>query len=171
MGYIVDSVADRILAVDWAGPLTRTRSRAALMREYLRRSAWWAQAVPGAEWPFYDIAATVDPSVRADPAVVARVRIHLDRSLQGVMVQRTAEWALHFAALLESGRPLPAVQPSAANPFEPLILMFERGGGFRLGSGYAIEVDTAALRPGALAENLFDRPLIDPARLDDLDVS
>ena len=169
MGNVVNAVADRILAVDWSGPLTRTRSRAALMREYLRRSAWWAQAGNGAEWPFYDIASTVDPSVRADPAVVQRVLAHLDRSRQGVLVQRAAEAALHFAALRESGRPLPAVPASAADPFEPLVAMFERGGGFRLGGGTLIEVDTAGLPKGTLAQNLVEAPYVDMNHLDELD--
>lgn len=169
MGDIVNALADRVLAVNWSAPFTRTRSRAALMREYLRRSAWWAQAVGAADWPFFDIAATVDPSIRADPAVVQRVQTHLDRSRQGVLVQRSAEAALQFAALLESGRPLPAVPASAANPFEPLVVMFERGGGFRLGGGNLIEVDTAGLPRGSLAENLTDQPYVDMAHLDALD--
>ncbi len=44
--------------------------------EYLRRAAWWARATNSQQWPFFDIAAAVNPSIRADPAV-ERVTAHL----------------------------------------------------------------------------------------------
>ena len=43
------------------------------MREYLRRMAWWVQEFQCEEWPFPDLAAYVDPAVRADPALVAEL--------------------------------------------------------------------------------------------------
>jgi hypothetical protein len=138
------------------------------MKEYLRRAAFWAKATNAPGFPFFDIAAAVNPQVRAEPSSVERVSAHLARHLQGVPVTRTCTHALHFAALVDAGAPLPPVPP---DPFEPLLVMFERGGGFRVGGGTLIEVDTLGIRAGSVDENLRPEPYValDPAALDALD--
>lgn len=75
--------AERIVAVDWRGSFDHRRSRAYLMKEYLRRAARWVQATGATTWSWPDIAAAIDPAVRADPAVVERTREHvLDASVR-----------------------------------------------------------------------------------------
>ncbi len=69
----VEAVVDRLLAVDWDGEYGQRRSQVALMREYLRRSALWSKHLDAGPWPFFDIAAAVDPDVRADQAAVDRL--------------------------------------------------------------------------------------------------
>jgi hypothetical protein len=168
MGDRVDRLAVRLMAIDWAGSFGRTTSRGYLMKEYLRRAAFWAKATNAPGFPFFDIAAAVNPQVRADPTVVERVSAHLAAQLQGVVVVRSATHALHFAALPDAGVPLPSAPP---DPFEPLLVMFERGGGFRVGGGTLIEVDTLGIRAGSVDENLRAEPYValDPASLDSLD--
>jgi hypothetical protein len=164
----VAGLAERIKAIDWAGSFDRTRSRGYLMKEYLRRAAWWAKATESQEWPFFDIAAAVDPAVRADPAAVRDVEAHVKEKLQGVHATRACVRALHFAALLDAGADVPE---APAQPFEPLLVMFERGGGFRVGGGGLIEVDTLGLRAGTVEQNLLAEPVVelDQAALDALD--
>src|SRR5437870_11792309 len=93
-------LVNRIEAIDWVGRFDHTTSRAYLMKEYLRRVSWWARATKASRYPFFDIAALVDPAVRAAPAEVERVTGHLATSMQGVLVTRVCIYALHFEALL-----------------------------------------------------------------------
>jgi hypothetical protein len=162
-------LADRIMGIDWTVPVDRVRSRGYLMKEFLRRSAWWAEATGSPQWPFFDIAAAVDPAVRADPALVAWVQEQLHERLQPVPVLRECARALHFQALVDSGVPMPAEPPR--DPYEPLIVMFERGGGFRLEGGGLIDVDSLGIVAGPLEANLSRAPVVDldPDSLDALD--
>lgn len=71
----------RLRGVVWEESLVRNGSRIALMREYPRRSALWAQALDRMEqWPFFDIAAAVDPEAQVDEELLGSV---LD-SLEGL---------------------------------------------------------------------------------------
>ncbi|HLL01718.1 MAG TPA: hypothetical protein VK539_14105 [Myxococcaceae bacterium] len=142
MNTHVTATAKRITAINWAGSFDKTPSRVALLREYLRRAAWWASAVKSAEWPFFDIAAAVNPQVRAAPAQIEAVEAHLSEKLHSV-----------------------------AQPFEPLLRMFERGGGFRLGGSGLIEVDAAGVPKGTAQAHRKDTPVValEPAALDALD--
>ncbi|MFC3996257.1 hypothetical protein ACFOVU_10050 [Nocardiopsis sediminis] len=159
-------LADRILAFDLSTGGRRRKSPVVLMREYLRRRAWWAREVDGAGWPFGDLAAAIDPAVRADADLVHRVRESFPYSVFP-MVLDTCEWALHFRALQESGAELPELP----DPFEPLLLMYERGDGFGMSQPSLIEVAGTGVRRGKLADHLDPEPRapMDPAELDALD--
>jgi hypothetical protein len=72
MANHVTTLAERILAINWAGSSDKTGSRGYLMKEYLRRAAWWAKVTGSQLWPFFDIAAAVNPDIRADSSIVKR---------------------------------------------------------------------------------------------------
>lgn len=155
--------AERLCAVEWGGDFRHSRSRALLLREYLRRAALWAEALGGTdEWPFFDIAARVDPMVRADQAAVERVT----RCLPAVVadIKKTCVWAVHWAALRAAR---PAELPDLDDPFDPLIVLYERGGDFTLENAF-IEVDYARIRMLGWRDHLFRQPLVglDPVSLD-----
>lgn len=157
----------RILAIDWSGGDDRTRSRVALMKEYLRRSAWWCTELGSEDWPFCDIAALVDPAVRADADSVRRVEAALARPEVPSVVRSSCVWALHFAALRDAG----VVLPGLPDPFEPLILFYERGGAFgRDGTGF-IDVDLAGVPVKTRQDHLVPDPRVrlDRETLDALD--
>ena len=63
-------------------------------------------------------------------------------------------WALHFSALRESGESL----PDLPDMFEPLIVFFERGGGFGIDTTGMIQVDHAAMKRGSPANDGGDSP-------------
>ncbi|MET8468980.1 hypothetical protein ABZY90_00720 [Streptomyces sp. NPDC006422] len=113
---------------DWTASFDHSRSRALLMREYLRRSALWARHY-GADnvWPFFDIAEHVDASVQLSPDVAS----DLDGLLRGGIgpnsVERTVAGAVRWAELRRQGC---TDLPDLPEPYEPLLLMYERGGGF-----------------------------------------
>ena len=171
MSAHVTAVAKRIKAIDWSGSFDKTPSRVALLREYLRRAAWWSEAVKTSEWPFFDIAAAVNPAVRADPNQVQALEAHLSQKLQGVLVVRTCVRAMHFASLEDAGVKLPRVPVSVEHPFEPLLMMLERGGGFRVDGSGLIEVDAAGIPKGTARSHRTAEPVValEPAALNVLD--
>lgn len=173
MNNHVNAAVKRIKAIHWAGSFDKTPSRVALLREYLRRASWWAEAVKSSEWPFFDIAAAITPAVRAGAASVRAVEEHLAGALQGALVVHSCVRALHFAALEDAGTKLPKVPSSVARPFEPLLLMFERGGGFRLSGSGLIEVDAAGVPKGTAKSHHTDKPVValERAALDALDAA
>ncbi|GLW64799.1 hypothetical protein Arub01_30430 [Actinomadura rubrobrunea] len=126
----------------------------------------WAKKFNSTEWPFFDVAALVDPSVRADEEVLAK----LDKGLPiflSLPTIRFCERALHFATLKRAGK-APSELP---DPFEPLIVLFERGSLFSSeGSGY-IDVDGLGIRRGRFVDYLQDEPRapVDREQLNDLD--
>ncbi|MFI0351419.1 hypothetical protein [Actinomadura sp. 9N407] len=167
----VQALADRLMAIDWSvewpdGP-DRTRSRLALMREFFRRSDWWAHHAGAARVPFFDVAGRLGTGVAADPDLVRRVQQKMDlSSLQPAA--RMCKAALDFAALKEQDVELPRLP----DPYEPLVYFFERGGAFyRDCSGAFIEIGGAAIPYRAAKAKLVSEPYapLDHALLDELD--
>jgi hypothetical protein len=161
---------DRLVSVDWYGDwdvaVSHTRSRALLMREYLRRAALWAREL-GAEpeWPFFDVTEFLAPGLRAD----ARVEDELERFLAGKVptpsTARTCRGAVRWAALRQAADRL----PDLPDPYEPLLLMYERGGGYSIEE--FIDLYGVMIPHGTLESNLRVEPFLttDPFTLDALD--
>ncbi|GAB2615624.1 hypothetical protein [Kribbella endophytica] len=165
-----ERVTERLLAVTWDDDAAyrQQSSRFRLTREFLRRTAQWAQAL-GAEdeWPYGDLAVRLDPTVEIDPVLAEKLRF--DPATAGPFpVPESMRLAIvRWATLGE----LPRQRfPELDDPYEPLLALFERGGAYTIGPG---EVD---LGYGAYPlRNLADRaglePMpIDEATLDALDV-
>ena len=131
----VRAMAERLQAIGWDRYGDRSWSKAALMKEYFRRAARWAAAYGcDTRVPFFDIAACVDPGVQVDPAVLDEVLATVEAG--GWDITDVAPFILKWAAL----RATPGfVSPSGLeDPFEPLIRLFERGGGFHTENGEVI---------------------------------
>ncbi|MFD3976685.1 hypothetical protein [Streptomyces cyaneofuscatus] len=126
-------VSDLLRAIDWdddGAAFRHAHSRALLMREYLRRTALWAQAYGAEErWSFFDIAERVDAAITTPPDVAVELE-HLLTNLAPASLRTTCRGAVRWPALLASHRGLPVDLP---DPYEPLLLMYERGGGYHLG--------------------------------------
>ena len=166
----VREMLQRLTAVDWHDEYAfeKRKSRTALMREYLRRSAWWAQAVNATdEWPFFDIAAHINPAVRANPELVGELEAFIANNIGFPSVAKTCVAALHWAALLAT----PGVRlPDLPDPFAPLLMMYERGGGFTTEHGF-IEVGLQSIVRKSWQDHLTPDQIVslDPAELDALD--
>jgi hypothetical protein len=171
-GGAVEHVLGRLLAVKWdddEGAYRHRRSRGRLTREYLRRSAQWAQALRSENgWPFSDLASAVDPETRADPALVQRLVASVGDDPVIGPLRRTAEAALQWAALGD----LPKQRfPQLDDPYEPFLTLLERGGGFMVANGF-IELGYGAFPIGSVAERAALEPVaIDRETLDELDRS
>lgn len=167
----VAELAARLRAIDWAyeGDELHRRSRVALMREHLHRGERWVRHLGlRGSGPFLALPDLIRPGVRADPAVVRGV-LDTVPGLDLSPTSRACAAALHFAALQDAEVPLPALP----DPYEPLVLLFERGGGFGIDcSGVFIELGSVAVPRGRREGKLRNASLapMDHAALDDLDM-
>ncbi|MEV0285213.1 MULTISPECIES: hypothetical protein [unclassified Kribbella] len=159
----------RLLAVQWDDDAVyrHQRSRGLLIREFVRRTAQWAQALGAKEgWPFGDLARALDPEVSVDPALLAKLEI--DAATAGINPIRPEHAAaiVRWAALGD----LPRQRfPELDDPYEPLLALFDRGGGYSQANGF-IEIGYGAFPKLSVAERAELEPLaIDPATLDALD--
>ncbi|PRX90912.1 hypothetical protein [Allonocardiopsis opalescens] len=181
------AVAERIAAVDWAAPwelaASHAGSRPRLLMEYQRRMGLWARAL-GLRSPvtFFDLPERVAPGVRADPELVARVEAGWAGHYLWEPVRSSCLWALHWAAVREAGlggfpgEGLTGARRAAlAEPFDPLLAAYERGGGFhRDCSGAFIDLELCAVPYRPWRDRLPPADPItttDPAALDALDAA
>jgi len=148
----LEEALSRVIAIDWQlDGYSHVRSNVALLREYLRRAALWAKALKCTkEWPFFDIAAHIQPEVRANQSHIEALRDHFAQLpfYQHPKIKRTCEWYLHWAALGTPFGVLPA-------PYDPLIWMYERGGYFYSEHGF-LNVEYAGFFVGSWRK--YDRP-------------
>lgn len=146
-------IAERLARItDWRWDDLRAPSRAALVSEYLRRAALWARALDCAElWAWFDVAAEIDPAVRADPTLVERVNNAIVDGGGSPFEERMAGYALHFAAL-------PDVPDDLPNPYEPLIAAWERGGMLRRENGLVYVGGAMGVQVRTLADNYSPVP-------------
>ncbi|MEU6747316.1 hypothetical protein ABZ914_13970 [Spirillospora sp. NPDC046719] len=167
----VAELAARLRAIDWAyeGDELHRRSRIALMREHLHRGERWARHLGfRGSGPFLTLPDLIAPGVRADLVVVRGV-LDTVPGLDLSPTSRACAAALHFAALHDAEVPLPALP----DPYEPLVLLFERGGGFGIDcSGVFIELGSVAVPRGRREGKLRNASLapMDHTALDDLDM-
>jgi hypothetical protein len=159
----------RLMSIRQPDAFAHRGSRVALMREYLRRSAWWAQAVNATdEWPFFDIAARIDPAVRASSYLADRLDDFIESAVHAPVVASTCRAALHWSALVTT----PGTQvPNLPDPFEPLLAMYERGGSFTATANGFIDVGSASIMCRSWRDHLATEQLasLDDRSLDQLD--
>ncbi|HEX3789911.1 MAG TPA: hypothetical protein VHW44_18735 [Pseudonocardiaceae bacterium] len=164
------AVLARLLAVDWSGETSFDfpRSRARLMKEYLRRAAFWARAFEATDqWPFFDVVASLAPEVRTPEGAAAELETLISTRIGWPSVAASARYALRWAAVLDAGVHVPS---TLADPFEPLLLLFERGGGYTTEHGF-VDLGGASVRLLSWPDHLADEPVVslDPAELAGLD--
>ncbi len=169
-----EATLSRLLAVNWKSDfmitLGHALSRGRLMQEYLRRAAWWVRELDGtSKWPFFDIAGRWVPEVTAPHELSDQLEALIGERIRWYEDAVACRAALRWAALLDAGIPLPS---ELEDPFEPLLLMFERGGGFTTEAGF-IDLGGSSVLQKAWRDHLTLHPVVslDQATLDALDRS
>ncbi|MEV8455337.1 hypothetical protein AB0467_26120 [Streptomyces sp. NPDC052095] len=165
------AVLERLRTVDWYGDWEtargHSRSRALLMREYLRRAALWARAYGAEEqWPFFDVTEFAAPGFRAAPEIESELEDYVAHSVGTPSTARTCRGAVRWAAFRAgTGDGLPGLP----QPYEPLLLMYERGGGYSIEE--YIDLCGVMIPHGTLRSNLDAEPFLAlaPSTLDVLD--
>ena len=156
----ITHAVDRILAIDWKANYSHLRSGNLLCREYLRRMAIWAGGLGVSDlWPFFDLVELIDDSVKIPDQVMASLRQHFlaHRLFGGMRVkvcQQYVRWELasSLETILDWGPP---------SPYEPLIVMFERGTWPSSEAGQILINETAGFRMGMLEEHLSASQLVE----------
>jgi hypothetical protein len=124
----VEKGLERLLKIKWEIDNSKTPSQIALMKEYLRRAALWADRVnPEEEWPFFDVGLYFAPDVRAPKEILDRMQEGLSGRGLSMRDSKTCAYYLHWMALCDAGRLEGIYLPE---PYEPLIVFYERGGSF-----------------------------------------
>lgn len=164
-GARTEQLIARLHGVTWEESLDHNGSRIALMQEYLRRAALWAQALDRtAHWPFFDIAAAADPDAQLDEAYLDSVLAGLSGRGLRPLDERVIRYMLNFTVLAARPQDLP-------DPFEPLLAVYERGGSFGREAG-SIRIGVGDGVPARAPEKYARRAPADdlgPAALDALD--
>ncbi|WP_234327063.1 hypothetical protein [Streptomyces sp. NRRL WC-3742] len=169
---LTDEMTERLVNIKWTnveGRNAHVASRAMLMVEYLRRAALWAEVLGGpSKWPFFDIAGAVAPEVRIAPEVAEQLEDFLVANVGGIGTERACMAAVRWATLQDT----PGVQlPDLPDPFEPLLLVYERGGEVIADESRTFNFGGRSVRIKPWQEHLSAEPAIslDPAVLDALD--
>ena len=187
-----NAAIDRLERVQYEASDQRLTSSILLVKEYLRRAALWALAIDCAEgWLFFDIARQMasqhgderplpacslldSPPERggADPLEerIFALRQHLRGPGHAVSTQmeQSLLWHLRWVTIAAdpavAGLGLPA-------PYEPLVVLYERGGWFQMRHGDFEFYPLGSLHPGSAAHRADPEPLVslDPVALDQMD--
>jgi hypothetical protein len=164
----VDRTIERIKAITWELKDFRVASHIALFKEYLRRASLWAKALNCTDkWPLFDVAAQIDPSLRFDEAKVEALRRHLKPFVLSGTIKQTCEWFVHWAVVKNSPEVAKIALP---DPYDPLILLYERGGDFSFEQGF-FDFPVGGFPRGKLSDHYNFSPhiLLDEQVLDQLD--
>jgi hypothetical protein len=145
---------NRLLRIKWHENWDRTSSSMALLAEYLRREALWVKALDyqRRQWRFYDFAAVIDPTIRADERDIEVVNQFPCTSVG----RNICTWYLHWVALEGAGKTTPFNLPPL---YEPLIVLFERGAMITLEHGF-VDILGAGKQPQS-PEYYLARPPLD----------
>ncbi len=126
----LERMVHRLLISNWAPDYSQTKYHIQLVREYHRRVALWTKALDCTQvgdWPFFDIAYKIDPTVRADDSSIEKVMQHL-REINHIHepARRIYIWALHWSALADT-HPEKIENFNLLDPYEPIITAYEKG--------------------------------------------
>jgi hypothetical protein len=143
-----------------------TASSVALFREYLRRSALWADRCNcRGRWPLFDIAEAINPKVVLDDEV-SKAAGELGGNYYK---KRIICWHLKWVKLSVDGSGEGTALPP---PYEPLIRLYERGGSFTT-EGRIVDLPGAAVHIGRIEAYIDAPPFVTSLQdqtLDNLDL-
>ncbi|MDY6802854.1 MAG: hypothetical protein SXA11_03475 [Cyanobacteriota bacterium] len=131
---LTQTALDRLLTINWRADDSRIDSHVALFQEYLRRMSLWAKTLDCQNlWPFFDVAAQISSSVEVSDEALAQLKEHLANFRLRKNIKQTCEWYLRWGAIADTTTVQKLDLPA---PYEPLILMYERGATFYTEHGF-----------------------------------
>lgn len=131
---IITTPLERLSRIDWQFDDTRNNSQTLLFLEYLRRMALWAQLLDcGNNWPFFDVATHICPELIVSETDISLLVNHLNQFSLKTYVKQTCIWYLHWTICQNSSI---SNMPKLPEPYEPLIMMYERGERFYTEHGF-----------------------------------
>ena len=127
MTTITQMTLEKILAAERDGQVGIDERNNKLAKEFLRRSALWADRLSCiSAWPFFDIAATIDPSIELTSAVEEQLREYLrGPGHVGPLMGQLLLWSLRWATLEDNKNMQDHALP---HPYTPILALYRRGG-------------------------------------------
>ena len=139
-----------------------------LFKEYCRRMALWSEALSSREgWPMFDVVSRINPSWEINDDRLSNLLIEKGMTIFSPrsrdIIKRFIHWESYKDKLEVQQYDLPA-------PYEPAIVLFERGGDIHRDGG-RFEILTARLHPVVWEDHYKDEPFVslDAATLDQED--
>lgn len=124
----MNKVLDRLLSVNWKLQPEHKKSQLELLSECFRCQAHWFVFFEVPEkWPSYDVAAIVDPTLRAPESDLQVFRKHIASYKFGIHYFNILVNSVHWGHLSDS---TDLTRFGLPDPFEPLLVFYERGGQF-----------------------------------------
>ncbi len=125
-----EKAIERIMSIDWKYDYSRQESNFNLFWESLRRMTKWTEFLNCREqWFFGDLASCIDPNLQIDKNKIGKLDRELKESytypFRKIIFINFVRWET-----LEEKSSL-IKQSNLPDPYEPVIMMFERGGNFR----------------------------------------
>jgi hypothetical protein len=174
----------RLRSIDWRCKEDRRNSLARLMQEYLRRAALWGKELNATDrWPFFDIAKCISENLCFPTELETSLEECLSKFNLRPTIKKSCLWYLKWSALKDRALD-PKVDPEESresasvrfdfkawlsepeshlpDPYEPLILLYERGGIFYTEHGF-IMVGSAGIPAMITGWTAYDRqkPFVD----------
>jgi hypothetical protein len=170
----VEQAIERIKTIDWTqgNECSRQGSYIGLFLEYIRRAAFWFRAlnldIKGSGWPAFDIAVQIDPSLEDDSKDEELIKL--------LMLSDCRYYERYFCLCyihwsMIQDRP-EVTQFNLPAPYEPVIIMFERGCEFPRKEFNIYDFPSVGI-PVNHPENYYNRPPstdLDSAALDCEDI-
>lgn len=139
---------EELRGIEWREDLYR-RSHVLLLQEFLRRTALWATALASADdWPLFDIARRIAPTLQFSEEVLDEIirSKPLFNPSRHSLARVVCLWHLNWANLCRDS--FESVEPfDLPSPYEPLTLMFSRG-------GTALQVHKGDLTMGTISASI-----------------
>jgi hypothetical protein len=176
----IDVALARLLAINWKREIDfrnhRTQSQRALVHEYMRRLAFWYNSLSPAEESFryFNAAEAIAPLPEfAKAKIEASWNPYVEQLTQenrkpSYRQQEYCQQYLHWVAVQHL---IPNYLANLLSPYDPLILLYERGGDFHF-HHHEVQLATGASFGWGAVEDYLIHPKViklDNTALDEMD--
>lgn len=130
----IKGALERVKSIQWSSDYSICKSHNYLALEYLRRITLWQQyiQVESETWPFFDVVQEISPKIKVPETIITSFEEYCDTATISSFAERICSWYLRWVTYIEQGS-TPSEPPP---PYEPLIILYERGGTLRTEHGY-----------------------------------
>jgi hypothetical protein len=164
----IEQAKKRVSSINWNyGAVVKEGSHILLFKEFLRRAALLVESfgtldIPGSMWPILDFAAYIDSSLELDDDEIDSLAEELQvKGYPSWYSKRVCTYFLHWETIQDKSE---VIELNLPNPYEPLIILYERGGIFRRDNDGSWEFHHAAFFVGEHNSYLNEAPVV---KLDD----
>jgi hypothetical protein len=161
----IEQAKSRIISINWKyNDPAKEGSHRLLFKEFLRRTALVAELVGlldirGSGWPMLDYAAYFDADLELEDKEIEAFagELHVN-SFPYWYSERVCVYFMHWMAVEDHPE---VINHNLLNPYEPLIILYERGGNFRRDKDGTWEFSSTAFFIGSSSSHLSSTPVVE----------